>query len=693
MKDLEGFPWGGHVVHEDFGIGLYRGLTRINTKSGPHECVSIEFQGGDLVHVPLERLNRVHNYVGSSRKPPTLSSLRSARWEQAKRQTRRSAERVVDDFIRLYSERHAARGTSFSADASLHQALRASFPYEETRHQLKAYEEIRKDMESSKPMDRLLCGDVGFGKTEVAIRAAFKAVYDQKQVAVLTPTTILASQHFVTFKARLNDLGVNVALLSRFTTPVRQRQVIHELKERRVDVIVGTHRLLSRDIRIPELGFLIIDEEHRFGARHKEALKKLRTSVDVLSMSATPIPRTLQFSLLGIRDISTITIPPRERLPIITRVLPFDDECIRNGITFEVERGGQVFFVHNDVRTINPVAGRLRLLLPGLRVGVAHGQLPGRKLEEVMLAFLNKDIDVLVCTTIVEAGIDLPNVNTIFIDSAHHFGLSQIYQMRGRVGRSTRQAYCYLFCPASKKLTHQAHDRLKAIEYFSALGSGYAIALKDLELRGAGNLFGVEQSGHISSVGFHLYCKIVEEAARRRLNHGPAKIETSPVRMTFEGHATIPPDYIPNVADRLYVYRRIARARHRKDIDDIKGEMGDRFGSLPQEVIHLLGVASIQVSARGSGLTQLTISSHELRGSFDPGVGVRFLRKFTRVLQDTLSARDLSFRLSTPATGGPGFSVTTGSAQEAFQAAQYLFESFPSSPNFTRQDSNSDTTT
>lgn len=678
------FVWGGPLVHEDFGIGLYRGLSTIEAHGGKQECVTIAYRGGDLVHVPFHRLDRIHPYVGLSKTPPDLSNLGSTRWQRAKQKTRRSAENVVDEFIDLYALRHKAIGFRFSPDSEIHAALRESFPHTETADQLAAYDHIRQDMEREVPADRLICGDVGFGKTEIAIRAALKAVYDNKQVVVLTPTTILANQHYVTFMSRLDPLGVRVALLSRFTPLREAKETIHKLENGNMDVIVGTHRLLSADLRFADLGVLIIDEEHRFGAKQKEQLKKFRTEVDVLAMSATPIPRTLQFSLLGIRDVSTIMTPPRERLSVITRLVPFHHETIRSAVMAEIERDGQIFFVHDEVKTIEGVNNELQKIFPSLKLGIAHGQLPGRRLEKTMVDFLNRKLDLLVCTTIIEAGIDLPNVNTIFINNAHRFGLSQIHQMRGRVGRSDRQAFCFLLVPEKKKLTPEALDRLRTIEYYSSLGSGYALALKDLEMRGAGNLFGVEQSGHISSVGFHLFCKIVEEAANQRLNKEPSQGIGPPTEISFTGIAMIPSAYVSDVADRLRFYRRLSTARHLAAVEDVASEIGDRFGPVPLSVDNLLRVAALQVRGQGSGLKKLSISDEGIWGLFNPSKDREKVLSRARNLQLLFQKRGYPLQFKWGPEEGLEFSITKKlpAAQEGLRVAEYLFELSPGSSNF-----------
>ncbi|MEE9167822.1 MAG: DEAD/DEAH box helicase [Candidatus Neomarinimicrobiota bacterium] len=672
------------MVHEDFGIGLYRGLTTVGAPGAKQECVSILYKGGDLVHVPFHRLGRVHPYVGSSTKPPPLSSLASTKWQRFKQQTRRSAEKVVDEFINLYALRHKSKGYSFSQDAELHAELKQSFPYTETGDQIRAYANVCEDMEASKPMDRLICGDVGFGKTEVALRAALKAAYDNKQVAVLTPTTILANQHYITFTARLDPLGVRVAFLSRFTPPAQARETVRHLGLGQVDVLVGTHRLLSPDIEFADLGLVIVDEEHRFGARQKEKLKTLRTEVDVLTMTATPIPRTLQFSLLGIRDVSSIMTPPRERLPIVTKLVTFSEDTVQRGVMAEIQRGGQVFFVNDNVKTIDDLRTRLERLLPSLSLGVAHGQLPGRQLEKTMVGFLGRKLDVLICTTIIESGIDLPNVNTIFVNNAHRFGLSQIHQIRGRVGRSDKQAFCYLLIPHDRKLTAAALDRLRTIEYHSSLGSGYALALKDLEMRGAGNLFGVEQSGHISSVGFYLFCKIVEEAANQRLQKDSPELVPPTADVSFSGSAMIPTSYVSEVGDRLHFYRRLSSAKNREELADVAEEMKDRYGPYPPPTDNLLTVAALQLKAKERSVTRLTISRQGIRAHLAPWEERKALLAYVENVRTRFDALGCPLEFTHDSKGGLEIIISKDSKDPAhgLKLAQYLFESSPDYSNF-----------
>lgn len=670
------FNWAQPLVHEDLGIGLYRGLSIVKTSRGDYEAVDLEYAHGDYVHLPMERLHLVHPFVGSDNEPPALSSLRNSRWMQLKQRTRRSAEKVVQEFLDLYASRHEATGFSFSGDSELHARLAESFPYEETRGQLAAYEDVCTDMERSKPMDRLLCGDVGFGKTEIAIRAAFKAVFDKKQVAILVPTTLLANQHFLSFKSRLEPLGVRVALLSRFTKTKMSNTIMRAVEWGKVDVIIGTHRLLSKNLSIPSLGLLIIDEEHRFGAKHKERLKVVRSSADVLTLSATPIPRTLQFSLLGIRDISTISTPPKERFPVISVSCTFSKRIIRDATLKEAQAGGQSFFIHNKVKTIAQMARRLQDLLPDLRVGVAHGQLSNVALETVMLNFLDNNIDLLVCSTIIEAGMDIPRANTIFINDAHHFGLAQLYQMRGRVGRGDRQAFCYLLTPKKKNLSAAAAERLRNIQDHTSLGSGYALALQDLQMRGAGNLFGVEQAGHLASVGHHLYYKLVEEISNKRFGRAPSATDRVRTTVSGKGNALLPSGYVPDVGDRLYFYRRLGEADTVAAVDDVFQELQDRFGPLPGPAKVLLNSASIQVRASAMGIQHINFLANGVSLSFRNGEESNESCLSLKNLTSFLALRNLSGSFGSAGGGRLELTIETSSDSESLSALDYLFESF-----------------
>ena len=669
---LASLPWEGPVVHEDLGIGLYKGLSRVLKASVKTECVSLEFKHGDVVHVPLDRLDSVHPYVGSG-ESPGLTDLRTGRWQRSKQKTRRSVGEVVDQFIQMYGERQGVDGFSFSKDGEMLDRLTETFPFIETVDQMACYEDVRRDMEAKSPMDRLVCGDVGFGKTEVAIRAALKAVADGKQVVLLAPTTILVDQLYKSFVSRLEPFGVFVRHLSRFTDSSDVKKTLSGLAASTVDIVVGTHRLLSKDLSVPNLGLIIVDEEHRFGAKHKEILRVLKPSCDFLSMSATPIPRTLQFSLVGVRDVSTIRTPPPGRLPVLTSIEVLDVNRIKNAIAYEVARGGQVFFVQHNISSLKRFVGQIEELLPDVRVGVAHGRMAAKKLESVMLAMLQGDVDVLISTTIIEAGIDLSNVNTILINNAHRYGLSQLYQMRGRVGRSSRQAYCYLLIPRSD-VSPDAHERLRTIQYNTTLGSGYDVALRDLEMRGGGNLFGLEQSGHLATIGFHLYCKIVKDAAEKRKQKQKPKEKPSPVSLAVKGDALIPEDYVQEQEDRLRFYRLLAGAVSSAEIDGVAEEVRDRFGPLPEPVFNLLLIKKIRLFSADSAFKSVEVGRRGATlwlGAQNNQAVVSLVRSCGAVLEE----KKLSFSVVNKRGGQTGISIETGSLSSALQAVEYLFES------------------
>jgi transcription-repair coupling factor (superfamily II helicase) len=527
LSSLKSLDWGDYLVHQDYGIGLYRGLAKVGDKNALQENIKIEYEGG-FVYIPIDSFTKVHRYIGLGDGTPKLSRLGSGQWERQKAVTRKSAQAVVDMLVALYRARSQPRGFTYSADTEFLVALEESFPYEETHDQEAAIRTVLEDMDRLVPMDRLIYGDVGFGKTEVALRAAVKAITSGKMVFFLTPTTILADQHYITSKNRLQPLGITVELLSRFRSKKEQAEIIQKIKDHKIDLLVGTHRLLSGDLDISNLGLLILDEEHRFGVKHKETIRQLKTKVDVLTLTATPIPRTLQQSLVGIKAISKIETAPKERLPISTWVKYFDWNQIYQMIDQELGRGGQVYFLHNDIESMAFYFNKIEEQFPDRRIAMAHGKMTSRELERTILSFFSGEIDVLICTTIIESGLDVSSANTIIINNAHRFGLAQLYQIRGRVGRSEQQAYCYLLIPKDKSLSPEAYQRLKAIEYYSTLGSGYNIALKDLEIRGAGNLFGFEQSGHISKVGFEMYSKIIKDAVDETLNKTVEPKRTGP---------------------------------------------------------------------------------------------------------------------------------------------------------------------
>ena len=514
---------GDFVVHIEHGIGRFHGLIKMTVDGMEREYLQVEYAQGDQLYVPVHQADRLARYVGAGEAIPSLHRLGTAEWEQVKQRARRAVAEIADDLLELYAAREVVQGHAFSPDAAWQHELEASFPYVETEDQLVAIEAVKQDMEQARPMDRLICGDVGYGKTEVALRAAFKAIMDSKQVAILVPTTVLAQQHYTNFSRRLAAFPVSVAMLSRFQTPAQQDRVLSGLANGSVDLVIGTHRLLSNDVAFKDLGLLIVDEEQRFGVAHKERIKQLRTEVDVLTLTATPIPRTLHMSLTGVRDLSTIDTPPEERLPIKTFVGDFDETLVRQAILREMDRNGQVFFVHNRVQGIEQIAAKLGKIVPEARIAIAHGQMPERELSAVMLAFAEGDYDVLVCTSIIESGLDIPNANTIIINRADMFGLAQLYQLRGRVGRSAVRAYAYLLVDKYKALSEDARRRLEAIQEASELGAGFRIAMHDLEIRGAGELLGARQHGHIAAVGFDLYTRLLAQAvneARRTADEG-----------------------------------------------------------------------------------------------------------------------------------------------------------------------------
>ena len=585
---------GDFMVHFEHGIGRYTGVFSLGLERG--EALRLEYLGGDALLLPMDQLHMVQRYSGVEGSRPKLDRLGGASFARTKKKVQKALADMADELLALYAERRRAKGFAFAPDSHLMREFEAAFEFEETPDQAQAIEEVRADLEAGRPMDRLLCGDVGYGKTEVAMRAAFKCVLDGKQVAFLTPTTILAEQHLLTFRRRFSPFPVRVEMLSRFLSPKQQRRILVELEAGKVDVLIGTHRLLSRDVHFRDLGLVVVDEEQRFGVGHKERLKRLKVSVDVLSLSATPIPRTLHMALSGVRDLSVIETPPRDRLAIHTRVVPFKKELVTAAIGQELERGGQVFFVHNRVESINAIAALLKRLTPNASIGIAHGQLSERELESVMLRFIEGRLDVLVASSIIENGLDVPNANTLIVNRADRFGLSQLYQLRGRVGRSNRRAYAYLIVPSERLLAPLAKKRLAAIRDFSDLGSGFRIAAMDLEIRGAGNLLGREQSGHIAAIGFDLYCKLLEEAVRER--RGEEAIEEFNAVVRLDVDARLPQDYVDGESYRIMAYRRLAVARSAEELEQVRAELSDRYGQPPEPVQRLLEVARIRLLAQ-----------------------------------------------------------------------------------------------
>ncbi len=596
---------GDYVVHKTQGIGIYIGVNTITTADGvTKDYIKVKYKNDDVLYVPTDMLDNIRKYVGGGDGEPKLNRLGSKEWENTKARVKNNLKEVARDLIELYARRQNAQGFMFSKDTPWQKQFEDNFPYQETDDQLRCILEVKKDMESNKPMDRLLCGDVGYGKTEVAIRAAFKAVMDQKQVAYLVPTTILANQQYEEFKSRMEEFAIKVELLNRFRTKKQQEEVIKKLKLGEVDVVVGTHRMLSKDVEFKDLGLLIIDEEHRFGVKHKEKIKKLKENIDVLTMTATPIPRTLHMSIVGIRDMSVIYEPPQNRKPVQTYVLEYDNEVIKEAITKELERNGQVFYLFNNVEKIIRKADEISKLVPEAKVEFAHGKMTGNEIESIMQDFIDHKIDVLVCTTILESGIDIPNANTIIVENADRLGLAQLYQIRGRVGRSNRQGYAYITYRRDKLLSEVADKRLKAIKEFTEFGSGFKIAMRDLEIRGAGSLLGEIQSGHMEQVGYDTYCKLLDEVVRE-MQGEPVKQEKE-IQIDINLSSYIPDSYIEDAAQKIEIYQDIALCRNNKDIEDIIDEIIDRYGTMPQEVENLIDVARVKILARNANVIKLT---------------------------------------------------------------------------------------
>ena len=604
LKELNQFTPGDYVVHTDHGIGRFSGLVRIPNGDTTQEVLKLVFQNEDVVFVSIHSLHKVSKYKGKDGEAPRLNKLGTGAWEKLKDRTKAKIKDIARDLIKLYSQRRQEKGFSYSPDSFLQRELEASFIYEDTPDQSKATMEVKADMESDRPMDRLVCGDVGFGKTEVAIRAAFKAVADNKQVAVLVPTTVLAYQHFQTFRERLKDLPCRVEYLSRARTAAQSKAVLKGLKEGEVSILIGTHRILGKDVLFKDLGLLIIDEEQRFGVQHKEKIKKLKENVDVLTLTATPIPRTLHMSLIGIRDMSVLEEPPMDRIPIQTYVMEYNEELVREAISRELARGGQAYYVYNRVKEIADVAAKIAELVPEANVAYAHGQMKETELENIMYKFINGEIDVLVSTTIIETGLDISNVNTMIIHDADNMGLSQLYQLRGRVGRSNRTAYAFLMYKRDKMLKEVAEKRLAAIKEYTELGSGFKIAMRDLEIRGAGNLLGAEQHGHMEAVGYDLYCKMLNEAVKEA--KGMKQEESFDTTIDIDIDAYIPMGYIPNEVQKLDIYKRIADIQTDEETEEMLEELIDRFGDPPKPVENLLYIAKIKSLAHAVYMTEIS---------------------------------------------------------------------------------------
>ena len=608
---------GDYVVHANHGIGVYKGIKQMAAGGTTRDYLDIVYDKGDKLYVPVDQLDLVQKYIGSEGNSPKINKLGGAEWQKAKAKARKSINEIAQDLVKLYAARATLKGHSFGKDTEWQRQFEDEFPYEETPDQLASLEEIKRDMESDKPMDRLLCGDVGYGKTEVAIRAAFKAVMDGKQVAFLVPTTILADQHYNNFIKRFSDFPIKIDMISRFRTPKQQKATLQALKEGNVDILIGTHRLVSKDIVFKDLGLLIVDEEQRFGVAQKEKIKGMKKNVDVLTLSATPIPRTLHMSLTGVRDISVIETPPEDRYPIQTYVVEQNDQLIRDAILREIGRGGQVYFVYNRVESIDSMANYIRDLVPECKVGIMHGQMTEKELETEMIAFMNKEYDVLVCTTIIETGIDISNVNTMIVHNADKMGLSQLYQLRGRVGRANRIAYAYFIYTKDKILTEVAEKRLKALKDFTELGSGFKIAMRDLEIRGAGNMMGSSQHGHMASIGYDLYCRMLEDTIK--LIKGEIENEPIETSVDIKVDAFIPSSYITDEIQKIEVYKKIAAIENINDFMDIKSELEDRYSSIPDSVYNLMDIAYIKSLCKGLYIEDIKEIAKELRFKFVKG--------------------------------------------------------------------------
>jgi transcription-repair coupling factor (superfamily II helicase) len=603
LTSFEDLKVSDYVVHLHYGIGKFLGLQRLSIGGFETDFLVIAYAEGGKVYVPLEHLELVQKYIGSEGSTPKIDRLGTTSWDRTKQRVKKEIQKMAADLLDLYATREVVEGFTFSPDHVLHKEFEATFEYEETPDQMRTIQEVKADMEAHRAMDRVVCGDVGYGKTEVAVRAAFKAVMDHKQVAVLVPTTLLAQQHDQTFRKRFSAFPIRVEMLSRFRTSKEQKTIVKDVAQGKVDVIIGTHRLLQKDVSFQDLGLVIIDEEQRFGVAHKERFKQLRKTVDVLTLTATPIPRTLQMALMSVRDLSIIDTPPPDRLAVKTVVACFDRRLIREAILREMERGGQVFFVHNRVKSIERMAHFVKQVVPDAKIAIAHGQMKELELERVMLKFLRKECNVLLSTAIIESGLDIPTANTIIVNRADQFGLADLYQLRGRVGRSSSQAYSYLLVPNPECLTEEAKKRLMALQEFSELGSGFKIAARDLEIRGAGNLLGREQSGHIAAIGFELYLQMIQQTVQELKGQVPEdEIETS---MSLRVSAYLPEDYIADSYQRLVLYKRLASLKEPDELSSIRTEMTDRFGPLPLPAEHLLQIIQLKILARPLKITRI----------------------------------------------------------------------------------------
>lgn len=627
LKELNTLSVGDYVTHIDHGIGKFGGLQKIQVEGKTQEAIKLVYADNDIVYVSIHSLHKISKFNGKDGTPPKIYKLGSNAWKILKQKTKARVKHIAFNLIQLYAKRRLEKGYQYAPDSYLQAELESSFIYEDTPDQVKATQEVKADMENERPMDRLVCGDVGFGKTEVAIRAAFKAVDNSKQVAILVPTTILAFQHFKTFSERLKDMPVTVGYLNRFRTAKQKTETLKQLAEGKLDIIIGTHQLVNKNVVFKDLGLLIVDEEQKFGVNVKDKLKTIGTNIDTLTLTATPIPRTLQFSLMAARDLSVITTPPPNRYPIETQVVRFGEELIRDAISYEIQRNGQVFFINNRIENIKEIAGMIQRLVPGARVGVGHGQMDGKKLEELMLAFMNGEFDVLVATTIIESGLDVPNANTIFINNANNFGLSDLHQMRGRVGRSNKKAFCYFITPPYSSMTDDARKRIQALEQFSELGSGFNIAMKDLEIRGAGDLLGGEQSGFINEIGFETYQKIMNEAIEELKenefkdlyeddNKGTEKEYVKEIQIDSDFELLFPDEYINNVSERLNLYNELSNVKNEEELLAYERKLIDRFGALPKPAVALLNSIRIKWIATRLGIEKLVLKQGKMVAYF-----------------------------------------------------------------------------
>lgn len=646
LKELNSLSVGDYVTHIDHGIGKFGGLQKIQVEGKTQEAIKLVYADNDIVYVSIHSLHKISKYNGKDGTPPKIYKLGSNAWKVLKQKTKARVKHIAFNLIQLYAKRRLEKGFQFAPDSYLQKELESSFIYEDTPDQITATADVKADMEKDRPMDRLVCGDVGFGKTEVAIRAAFKAVDNSKQVAVLVPTTILAYQHYRTFSERLKEMPVKIGYLNRFRTAKQKAQTLEDLESGKLDILIGTHQLVNKNVKFKDLGLLIVDEEQKFGVNVKDKLKTIAANVDTLTLTATPIPRTLQFSLMAARDLSVITTPPPNRYPIETQVVGFNEEIIRDAISYEIQRNGQVFFINNRIENIKEIAGMIQRLVPDARIGIGHGQMEGSKLEEIMLSFMNGDFDVLVATTIIESGLDVPNANTIFINNANNFGLSDLHQMRGRVGRSNKKAFCYFICPPYSAMTDDARKRIQALEQYNELGSGFNIAMKDLEIRGAGDLLGGEQSGFINEIGFETYQKIMNEAIEelkenefKELYETDTDVETKEyvkdLQIDTDFELLFPDEYINNVTERLALYNELGNCKTEEELIAYENKLIDRFGPLPKEAKALLNSIRIKWIATKVGIEKIIMKQNKLIGYFiaDQQSDYYSSRRFTNVLR------------------------------------------------------------